>query len=551
MRIRRFISTTVVAIVLAIGSLAPVLPAQEANKPIAIVSISPLDRMLQDTSFLLRAANVPEMGGLVTMMANQYSQGIDRSRPLGAAIFLENQNPSALVFLPLVDRSKFFGALAGMGIEPDDLGDGLFEIDAGGQTIFAKDSGNWLFIAQTENALETVPTDPAALLGGLHKRYDMAIRLNVQDLPPEMKDMATQQLRIGFERSMAEQRGQTEEERAEAEKMGQASIEQIEQLIADTERVILGWAVDSDGHKTYFDGGIQFVAGSKLAAQADLAAKQTSDYTAFILPDSSARFRFSSTIAESDKPVAKNNLRNSISQAARQIDQSDDMPDEAKALLKDLLNGLGTITEKTIDEGIFDGASSLSVAGNKLRVLIGGRISDGKALADEFKKAAAQLPTGPDAPTLEFDYETYKGVTLHRARIPVKIADPGAKKVFGDELLLTIGTGAKQFLLALDPDGDASAKAALDAMAAKPGAAATPMEAVVEFEQLLRFAQGVSPNPYLDNAISTISEYAGMDKIEVSGSVIPRGGVYRLSIDEGVMRSIGAAAKSGGGGGGF
>jgi hypothetical protein len=48
-----------------------------------------------------------------------------------------------------------------------------------------------------------------------------------------------------------------------------------------------------------------------------------------------------------------------------------------------------------------------------------------------------------------------------------------------------------------------------------------------------------------------MSDYAGKDKVSVKGRVIPRGAVYRVNVEEGVMRSIGAAAKAGSGGGGF
>lgn len=550
MRFRSLMFSAAALLSVFSGLASPCLRAQEAPKPVAIVSISPLDRLLSDTSYLLRACNIPEMSGLVTVMANQYTQGIDRNKPLGALVTLDGQIPSAVVFMPMTSREDFFGSLAGLGVEPDDLGDGLFEIDANGQTLYAKEMPGWLFVGQSEDAFGNLPANPAAALGNLPEKYDLAVRLNLQALPDEIRSEITSQIRNGFERGMAEQQaGQTEEEKEAARQMGEASIEQLEQMLADTEQVILGWAVDSKEQKVYFDGGAMFVEGSKLAQQANDAANQTSDYTAFVLPQAAAKFRFSSTIADSDKPVAKNNLKNSMAQAEKQLEQSGDLPPEAKAMILDLLKGLSALAEQTIDEGIFDGAGSLSVADDSLTVLVGGRIADGNALAAELKKAVAKLPSGPSVPTVEFDYETYEGITLHRVRVPVKIADPAAKKVFGDELLLTVGTGEKSFFFSLDPAGDASAKAAIDRMKTALAVKSSPLEGVVQLEQLLRFAQSVSPNSMLDNVIETMSQHAGKDKVMVNGSVIPRGGVYRLTLEEGVLRSIGSAAKGGGGGG--
>ena len=117
--------------------------------------------------------------------------------------------------------------------------------------------------------------------------------------------------------------------------------------------------------------------------------------------------------------------------------------------------------------------------------------------------------------------------------------------------MITIGTGEKSYLMALDPSGDSLVKNAIDQLADANGVQTTPFQAVVELESILRFAQAVSPNSILDNAVNKISEYSGKDKVEVNSKLIPRGGLYRISIEEGILQAIGAAAKSGAGGGGF
>lgn len=552
MRLPRFKVAATFALGAAFSLVSPqlgrVLHAQQ-SKDVAVVSIAPLDRVLKDTSYLLRASGVPEMGGFVSIMANQYTQGMDRTKPLGATITMDGEIPSATIFVPMTDIKLFFGALAAIGIEPDDLGDGLYEIDTGGQVIYAKDSGDWMFVAQSEEALGDTPADPSAALGSLPKNYDFAFRLNAKNVPAEMKDQAMEQIRLGFERSMAQQAGQTDEERAAAEEMGNASMEQLEQLVTDLDQLFLGWAVESGAQRTYFDGGVQFVEGSLLAQQADAAQGVTSAYTEFMLPAASAMFRFTSMIAESDRPTAKSNFRNSISQVETQLEQAD-MPEEARELVGELLSGLTKIMEDTIDEGKFDGAGSVSVADETLRLLVGGYISDGNALAAEFKKAAAKLPDAPNVPTFEFDYETYKGVTLHRITSEAKIADPAAKRVFGDKITVTVGTSEKGYVLGLDPTGDAMVKQAIDKLSGSSEKEVTPFEGVMKMESILRYAQTIAPNPILDNMIGKLSEFSGYDKVEVTSRLIRRGGVYRLSIDEGILQAAGAAAKAGGGGGG-
>ena len=56
--------------------------AQE-TKPVLVVSIASVDRLLSNIGYLTRAAGTPEVGGLVTLMASQYIEGLDTTKPAG------------------------------------------------------------------------------------------------------------------------------------------------------------------------------------------------------------------------------------------------------------------------------------------------------------------------------------------------------------------------------------------------------------------------------------------------------------------------------------
>lgn len=546
MRFRRSLVMAATFAVATYGLVLPTANAQAPQRPVAVVSIAPLDQLLQDTSYLLKVSNVPEIGGLVTIMANQYTQGLDRTRPIGVSITMQGQMPSALVFLPLSDREQFFAALAGMGIEPDDLGDGLFEIDTNGQTLFAKDSQGWLFIAQTEEALAQLPADPAQLLGSLPKQYDLAINLEVQALPAELKEMAIEQMRIGLQRGMAEQRDLSAEDKAKAKELSEANIEQLERLIQETEKAIVGLQIDSTQQQVSLDFAGQFILDSKLANQVAALQNLTSAFTELAFPNAAAQFRVTSIIPEEDKAAQIMNLRNSMSQLEQQI------PEQDRAVAKDILQGLSTVIEQTIQEGTFDGAASVSLADDTFRALAGGLVADGRGLEAELKKIASAVQGKPDAPLFKFGYGEYQGMTLHSVQFPIKSNEPSVQKVFGDSLLINIATADKSYLISVDPSGDAALKQAIDRLASAQAAKVSPLDGFVEIGQVLQFAQVIGPNPVVENALKTILQYAGKDKIRVAARLIERGGIYRLTVEEGVLRAAGTAAKSANNrGGGF
>ncbi|MGN6546291.1 MAG: hypothetical protein ACTHK7_14655, partial [Aureliella sp.] len=81
----------------------------------------------------------------------------------------------------------------------------------------------------------------------------------------------------------------------------------------------------------------------------------------------------------------------------------------------------------------------------------------------------------------------------------------------------------------------------------------TPGEFLVQVGQILTFAQTMAQNPLLDAAVQSIQQSPGKDYIRVQNTLVTRGMMYQVVIDEGVLKSIGAVvqAQQNGGGNGF
>lgn len=534
------------------ASFAVLVPAVSlkpavAQKPVATVSIAPLDQLTTDINELLTAVNAASVQPMVSFFADHYTQGMDRTRPAGVLVTLKNQAPSALIFLPIKDEAALFNALQGIGVQADELETNLWELITPGQAMFVKKSGDWLFVAQTEDELAEVPADPTPALGELYKTYDLAVRMNVQALPDEMKNMVMENMRMGFENGLQANPDQTEEEREAARAAGEAQIEQISRMMEETEQAFVGWSFDSPVGRMYLDVGSLAVPGSSMAQSAKLALEAESDYSAFILPNAVMKFRQTALIAEGDREASVTSVNGSLKQVETMIEKDDKLDAGLKDLLKGVVSSLGALVKDTINEGKLDGAGSASLADGRLQLLIGGRIADGNALAAKVQEAAAELEGKPGAPKFEFGYETYKGVTLHRATVALP---PQAKQIVGDEALLTVGTADKGFIIGLDAAGDALVKGAIDSMQSSGSKKVSPFEADIHVGAILEFAKTIVPNPMVENAADTIKSYAESDMVRITSRAIERGATIRLSIDEGILQAIGGAVQGGGGGGG-
>jgi hypothetical protein len=551
---RTFRTLVAIAATLAMGFVTQAVSyGQTPDRPVGVLSIAPLDRLMQDFTYLTRSAGVPQFGGIGSMMTKQYTQGLDTSRPAGLTVRMVEGQPVAMAFLPVANRQTFFTALAGAGLMPDDLGNGLFSFDANGKTIYVKDAGQWLFISQQEGDFAKLPVDPSVALGDLPAKYDLATRINIQALPPELRNMAVTQMRAGFERSLAEQKEQTAEERAAAEEVGRSTIAQMERILNETEQVMFGWNATAAAQKLQIDLGAQFTEGSELAGQIGKLQNLTSDFTGLLIQGAAITLRSTALIADSDKALSKNNLRNGYSQLEKQIEDSGSLPAENKAAITKFAKAMMAVIEKTIDAGKLDGGGAVALNDNKVRAVFGGFVADGTQVEKEVKDLVASLGNGPNVPKFQFNYAKHQDVNLHKVSIPLKTDDAMVQQVFGSELRLVVGTGAKSLFVSLDPDGDSVIRGALDRIAMSKNVKVTPGEFIIEVGQVLTFAQALSPNPLLDNASQAVQQSEGKDKIRILNTLVPRGIVYQVLVDEGVLKGIGATvqAAQGGNGAGF
>jgi len=227
------------------------------------------------------------------------------------------------------------------------------------------------------------------------------------------------------------------------------------------------------------------------------------------------------------------------------------LPASNKDALKQFVHGLLDVLDKTIDDGKLDGGGAIALNEGKVRGVFGGLVADGLALEKQVKDLVASLGNEPDMPTFQFNYAKHQNANLHKVTVPIQSDDPNVQKVFGNELIIVLATGPKVFLVSVDPDGDRVIKASLDRLAAAKNVKVTPGEIAIQVGQVLAFAQTLTQNPALDAAVQSISQSQGKDYVRILTTLINRGVMYQVVVDEGVLKGIGAvvqASKNGGGG---
>ncbi|MFV2066715.1 MAG: hypothetical protein ACC645_07005 [Pirellulales bacterium] len=186
---RRIVSFALLAALLPAAGLVRTAQAEEP-KTLVVLSLSSHDEVTGDIASVAKIADSPDSPGWLVATLKLFSEGadlnnLDSSRPSGAVVRLD-QELSAYAFIPVRDAEQLSWELSEFIDVVGNDGE-VYEIvgKETGKRLYAKESGGWLFVSDNAETLRTVPENPATLLGGLNKQYDVALRFELHNVPAE------------------------------------------------------------------------------------------------------------------------------------------------------------------------------------------------------------------------------------------------------------------------------------------------------------------------------------------------------------------------------
>lgn len=557
---RTLLSSLAVAALLCLApwvGLARPAQAADAAKPVAVVTLSGYDSLMADVNFLGSLANQPgasqQLEGLIALFTQgQGLKGLDRTRPVGFVLNTDGMSFQPLIFLPTDNVKNLLGALSGALGEAKDAGDSMFEVQAGPQKVYVKQSGNWAFIGQTTESLADLPADPLKSVGTLTSKYDLAARIHVQNIPELYRSLALDQIKEGAKAGLERRQDDSDADFELRESMLKRQLAQFEQLFNEANEITLGVNVDSQGKSIRIEGGVTAVAGSKMAKQLAASVATKSSLGGFFDAQAAFSLAAAATIQKEDIPQVVQQLNLAKGQAMKEIENSHDLPnDDAKKLVRGLLDQLFGAVQATVESGKMDVAGTVKVDEKSLTAVAAAYVAKPADLEAVVKKLVAEGKKHEPAnfPDVKFDAETHAGVRIHTASVPVPPGEDVAK-VFGDKLDVALGFGKDVACLAIGNNAVSALKAALDSSGSAKAVA--PVQATLSLGSILKFAAAQSGDPGVAAMAAAAQQAGGADKVTLAAKVDASGATYTLEIQEGVLKAIaGAAAMRHAQGGGF
>lgn len=535
-------------------------------KPVAVLSFSGYAELKRDLDYLGAASGNPDMANQLEAMLGLFTQGqglagLEQDKPWGAAAALPEGGfgvPNVIAFLPVADVQKLLGALAAITGEPVDKGDGVLEIKKDANAVYVKEQDGWAYVAQNAETLGNLPADPLKLLGGIEKQYDLALQINIQNVPQALRDFAVDAMKQQVERTIQQAAEKAEEDDEESQLQPQIARHQVEmlaQVINDLDAITLGFKIDAEGKRALIDLNMTAVAGSDTAKQLSAVSNSASKFAGFLIPDAMLTAHVNSVAQESDIEQSLAMLDQLSTHIMESIDEDEDLPDEeAKNLVKGLVGEVLEVAQATVKNGRFN--AGLAVVGEgPLTIVAGGEVVDGEKLEEVAKKFVKLAESEEDFPEVEFNVGEHKGVKFHSVTIPLPDDEDSekARQIFGEEALVTVGISAESVYLAIGDDGLETIKSVMDKSAEAGSEELPPAQITLGLTPLLKLAaQQEDSNPGIAMMAESLKD--GLDHLKITVQPIENGVRYEIEGEEGIIKLIGASARlatAAGGAGGF
>jgi hypothetical protein len=525
--------------------------AQAQDKPIAVVSFAGYDSLVEDVNYVGKLAGRPQLaqgleGILMLVTRAQGLVGLDKSKPIGAAISLSDAGqPLPLVFIPVTDVDKLLDALQGLIPNVEDLGNGISKIRTpNGQSVVMRKTDGWVFLSDSADKLGTVPADPTKLLGNLPESYDLAVQVNVKNVPEQFVQLAVAQLRRGAEQGMQKKPDEDEATYAKRKQFTEATLEQVAQAIQEIDHLTVGFEVDEEDGGAYLDLDMVVKAGGKLAAQIAASEKGSkgSIVPGFADDEAVANFHFVSPVLDDSAKMLLDLISLGRENSAKKIDEDDKLEDAAmKEKVKGMVSTLFDVAEATVKGGKFNGGAVVYGEG-PFEFYFGGLFVDAKKVDKVFRDAVELFGDKPGVPEIKLDAATKGGVTYHTLTVPVP--DKKGQEALGEEVTIAFGFGEKLIIIGIAEEDVVDTAA--EVVGYQEGANdLPPAQLQIKVGPLLQFA--VDHDDELGPPGVKLAELladSDDDHITLKTEFVPNGQRTRLQIDEGLIEAIGKTITS-------
>lgn len=229
----------------------------EGIRPIAVLAFSGYGEFNRNLEYLGKLSGSPDTATSLEQWLSRITQGqalasVDPDRPWGGYLTItEDFQFWGVSFLPVSDIAKLVAAFSAIYGEPVDLDSDVYQFQGPKQNYFVAQKGNWAYWTQQKSALDALPRDPLSLISGLDRQYDLAVRVNVRNIPQTLRDTATVFIKQWLEAKLLRTPDEDDEQPNTLDAdIVRRKVEQLSGSINEFDQVTVGLKIDRAKNRT-------------------------------------------------------------------------------------------------------------------------------------------------------------------------------------------------------------------------------------------------------------------------------------------------------------
>lgn len=520
-------------------------------RPLLTITMSGVERGLEDIAWMFKIAERPDMVDYLEDLIRDQARdlkGLDRTRPMGAMIFLQTSlppRPVPVVYVPVADVNEMLktldlGPLKTRKVEGTE---NKFELVGRRMSQFLVLRDGYLFISQNEEFAESdeLPI-PANFAPPLTTKYDLAAKVDLTAMPPVLRDAF-----LGYLRSQSEadlQRRDNEPQAAYIARRtaGINTLENIEMFLTEAETLTIGLEASPNEERVTLDFSIDAKPGSTYAEYTRSFSGKPTAFSALVEDESQPLTMAASFLVNPrDKKAQKEYVRAFEVGLKDRLAQADGgtISPASEAMIARIIEPL----RSTVEQGEMDFCFQFREVGpRKFVVIAAGRIVGGETLSTGLQQLllrAQELDENLD--NLDVNFAEIGGVSIHR--LQAKEARRDNVGPFGSNPSAYVGVSGKTFWLAVGgPEAVDELEAAIDRQAISAGAATdtsrAPFKAVFRTSQWLKMAPEQARNNDQGLSVALDAFKASEDAVRVEVRPTDTGVRARVQFDRSFARFI-------------
>ncbi|WP_075084851.1 hypothetical protein [Mariniblastus fucicola] len=518
--------------------------AQSVPEPAVVISLAPVKEQMNDVNYLVDASGFGQAKFLIKSQIKYITNGIDTKRPAGVLLYFEGDNPQprTVIFLPVKDFDELLDTVSNVA-EVDDEDDVIKILPSNGETLYAVEKGDHVFITMDEESLSELPEDPQSMLGDMPSKYNLAAHVYGGRVPDELRQKAVDLIKDGYLDSL--QNMGTDPDQIDQQI---ADFEEQIKAIKDIDEIVFGMVADEESHKMAMEFTVTGKPGSKVAkSYAGFANADPTRFAGFMNDAAALDYNMCFNVDTTDADKIGPQMDTMIESMMTELDNDGEFDDEEMDTIRSAAVQIAEVVEATFKEGRIDSGGQLLMGENDFNFVAGGQVADPKKVESAAKELIGLVgERAADAFKVNLDFASHNGVTMHEIIVNIPEDEEELQDFVGSELVLLLGIGDKDVYLAAGKNPMDTLKAAMDGTGVAPE---FPVIYNLRITPILEFAASTTGQPMLDGMVDKLKE-VGRDKMTVYSKAIENGLFTRMEMEDGALSLIQEAMKGMQGGGG-